>query len=185
MALVDLAEVADKEEEDFYGKVYDYAFKKLKRDVRLVSEDIQSDMWSNDGVWFVVYGRSLHALYENTIWWGVEGTIGNNLPLMTQMRVKVPKCLLNELGYSCNNSLHCFKRGLDLKLWKWKSKKAKLKTLVGKAIYGFMIQHDGQLKIALGYGTLPLVEAKTIEELLIAADLDCSSTAENEGCVDG
>lgn len=185
MALVDLAEVAGKEEEDFYGKVYDYAFKKLKRDVRLVSENIQSDMWSDDGVWFVVYGRSPHALFEDTIWWGVEGMIMDKLPLLTQMRVKVPKRLLNELGYGHNNLLHNFKRGLDLKLWKWKSKKAKLKTLVGKAIYGFMIQHDGQLKITLGYNTRPLVEAKSIEELLIAADLDCSSTAENEGCADG
>lgn len=187
MALVNLVEVADKEEEDFYGKVYDYAFKKLKRDVRLVSEDIQSNMWSDDGVRFVVCGRSLlhNALYEDTIWWGVEGMIRDKLPLLTQMRVKVPKRLLNELGYGHDNLLHCFKRDLDLKLWKWKSKKAKLKTLIGKAIYGFIVQHNGQLKITLGYGVLPLVEAKSVEELLIAADLDCSSTAENEGCADG
>jgi len=176
MALVDLAEVAGKEEEDFYGKVYDYAFKKLKRDVHLLSEDT---VWSSDGVWFAVYGKEPRGLYEEAIWWGIAGAFTNSTPLLTQMRVKVPRSLLQELSL-----FSYFKRCLDLKLWKWKNKKAKLKTLVGKAIYGFMIQHGGQLKITLGYNNLPLVEAKTVEELLIAADLDCSSTAENEGYTD-
>ena len=61
---------------------------------------------------------------------------------------------------------------MDLKLWKGKHRREKLKTIVGKAIYDFMMYHDGKLKITLGYDALNLVEAKTIEELLIEADLN-------------
>ena len=160
MALVDLKKIADKIEIDFYGKIYDYAFKKLKRDVSLKSENA----WSSDGVWFGVYGQGPQVLYEETVWWGVEGAVLNKMPILTQMRVKVPKDVLIEIGYHLKNNI-------VLRLWKGKRIREKLKTIVGKAIYDFMACYDGKLKITLGYDALHLVEANTIEELLIEADL--------------
>ena len=165
MALVDLKKIADKIEIDFYGKIYDYVFKKLKRDVSLESETA----WSSDGVWFGVYGQGPQVLYEETVWWGVEGAVLNKMPILTQMRVKVPKDVLVEIGY-CEIGYR-FKNNIVLKLWKDRHIREKLKTIVGKAIYDFMTYYDGKLKITLGYDALHLVEANTIEELLIEADL--------------
>ena len=95
MAVVDFTKIVDKEVADFYGKIYDCAFKKLQRDVHLVSENT----WSSDSVWFVVYGKDSRVLYEDAVWWGVEGTLLKKMPLLTQMRVKVPRDVLVEIGY--------------------------------------------------------------------------------------
>ena len=143
-----------------YAKIYEYAFEKT-REVWLTAEN----SWSSAGVWFMVWARlSEHCLDKSftcsyPIWWG------RKQPTMhTQMRVYVPKTVLkmkNEILPRPNDII-------DVRQDEFGSE---LKCIIGESICKFL-KSCNELRITLGYDVMTLLDASSIEELLVALDLD-------------
>ena len=152
-------------EDDVYAKIYDYAFEKA-RDVRLAAED----SWSRAGIWYTVWARlSEHSLDESfanisPVWWGRRSAT------ITQMRVYIPSMVLemrNGILPKPNDIINVGQDGFD----------SELKCVIGKSICKCLKSWNG-LRITLGritlrYDAVTLLDASSIEELLVALDLDC------------
>lgn len=159
MGLVDFKEIADDSENEFYGKIYSYAFKKL-RNVCLSCEN----SWSSNGFWFVVSGR--FSNWIDSVWWGRNSYVGSEAnPLLSQMRVCIPKEIFSKIYKKRYPNL-----GDLLKIPKSKRGDA-IRVAIGKAIYFTLKQYNG-LVVTFGYDMETLVDVSSIEELLIGADLN-------------
>ena len=144
-----------------YAKIYEYAFEKT-REVWLTAENA----WSSAGVWFIVWARlSEHCLDKSftcsyPIWWGRKP------PMLTQMRVCIPKEMLLEMR---NGILPRPNDIIDVGQDEFGSE---LKCIIGYSICKFLKSYN-ELRIALGYDVMTLLDASSIEELLVASDLNC------------
>ena len=148
-------------EDNVYAKIYDYAFEKARK-VWLTAEN----SWSSADVWFIVWARlPEHCLDKSftcsyPIWWG------RKQPTMhTQMRVYVPKEMLLEMR---NGILPRPNDIIDVSQDEFGSE---LKCIIGKSICKFLKSYN-ELRITLGYDVMTLLDASSIEELLVASDLN-------------
>ena len=148
-------------EDNVYAKIYDYAFEKA-RDVRLAAEN----SWSRAGIWYMVWARlSEHRLDKSftcsyPIWWGRK-----QLTMHTQMRVYVPKTVLkmkNEILLRPNDIINVGQDEFG----------SELKCIIGESICKFLKSYN-ELRITLGYDVMTLLDASSIEELLVVSDLNC------------
>ena len=151
-------------EDNVYTKIYDYAFEKA-RDVRLAAEN----SWSRAGIWYMVWARlAEHRLDESftnisPVWWGRRSAT------ITQMRVYIPKMVLEMRNGIIPKSNNIIEVGQDECV-------SELKCMIGKSICKCLKLWNG-LRITLGritlrYDTVTLLDASSIEELLVALDLD-------------
>ena len=148
-------------EDNVYAKIYDYAFEKARK-VWLTAEN----SWSSAGVWFILWVRlsepCLNKSFTSSypIWWG------RKQPTMhTQMRVYVPKTVLkmkNEILLRPNDIINVGQDEFG----------SELKCIIGKSICKFLKSYN-ELRITLGYDVMTLLDASSIEELLVASDLNC------------
>ena len=147
-------------EDDVYAKIYDYAFEKA-RDVRLAAEN----SWSRAGIWYMVWARMSEPCLNKSftcsypIWWGRK-----QLTMHTQMRVYVPKTVLkmkNEILLRPNDIINVGQDEFG----------SELKCIIGESICKFL-KSCNELRITLGYDVMTLLDASSIEELLVALDLD-------------
>lgn len=146
-------------EASIYPKIYDYVFEKT-RDVWLTAEN----PWSSTGIWFVVCASmSVNSLDESflgssPVWWGREAQ------MLTQMRVCIPKEMLLEMRHGNlpkpNGIIEVVQDGFS----------NGLKCTIGKSICK-CLESRNRLKITLGYDAVVLLDASSIEELLVALDL--------------
>ena len=151
-------------EDGVYAKIYDYAFEKA-RDVRLAADN----SWSRVGIWYTVWARlSEHRLDESfanisPVWWGRRSAT------ITQMRVYIPNMVLEMRNGIIPKSNNIIEVGQDECV-------SELKCMIGKSICKCLKLWNG-LRITLGritlrYDTVTLLDASSIEELLVALDLD-------------
>lgn len=147
-------------EDNVYAKIYECAFEKTRK-VWLTAEN----SWSSAGVWFIVWARlPEHCLDKSftcsyPIWWGRKP------PILTQMRVCIPKIVLkmrNEILPKPNDIIDVGQDEFG----------SELKCIIGKSIYKFLKSYN-ELRITLGYDVMTLLDAGSIEELLVASDLNC------------
>ena len=151
-------------EDNVYAKIYECAFEKTRK-VWLTAEN----SWSSAGVWFIVWARlPEHCLDKSftcsyPIWWGRKP------PILTQMmRVCIPKIVLkmrNEILPKPNDIIDVGQDEFG----------SELKCIIGKSIYEFL-KSCNELRITLGYDVMTLLDASSIEELLVASDLNCKPT---------
>ena len=147
-------------EDNVYTKIYDYAFEKA-RDVRLAAEN----SWSRAGIWYMVWARMSEPCLNKSftcsypIWWGRKP------PILTQMRVCIPKIVLkmrNEILPRPNDIIDASQDEFG----------SELKCIIGESICKFLKSYN-ELRITLGYDVMTLLDASSIEELLVASDLNC------------
>ena len=147
-------------EDNVYAKIYECAFEKTRK-VWLTTEN----SWSSADVWFIVWARlPEHCLDKSftcsyPIWWGRKP------PLLTQMRVCIPKIVLkmrNEILPRPNDII-------DVRQDEFGSE---LKCIIGESICKFLKSYN-ELRITLGYDVMTLLDASSIEELLVTSDLNC------------
>ena len=148
-------------EDSIYAKIYECAFEKA-REVWLTAEN----SWSSAGLRFIVWARLSEPCLNKSftcsypIWWG------RKQPTMhTQMRVYVPKTVLkmkNEILPRPNDIIDVGQDEFG----------SELKCIIGKSICKFL-KSCNELRITLGYDVMTLLDASSIEELLVASDLNC------------
>ena len=148
-------------EDGVYAKIYDYAFEKA-REVWLTADN----SWSSAGLRFIVWARlSEHRLDESFIsssqvWWGRKQP-----PTLTPMRVYVPNIVLKMKNGILPRPNDIIDVGQD-------EFGSELKCIIGKSICEFLKSHN-ELRITLGYDVMTLLDASSIEELLVVSDLHC------------
>ena len=148
-------------EDGVYAKIYDYAFEKA-REVWLTADN----SWSSAGLRFIVWARlSEHRLDESFIsssqvWWGRKQP-----PTLTPMRVYVPNIVLKMKNGILPRPNDIIDVGQD-------EFGSELKCIIGKSICEFLKSHN-ELRITLGYDVMTLLDASSIEELLVVSDLNC------------
>ena len=148
-------------EDNVYAKIYECAFEKTRK-VWLTAEN----SWSSADVWFIVWARlPEHCLDKSftcsyPIWWGRKP------PMLTQMRVCIPKEMLLEMR---NGILPRPNDIIDVGQDEFGSE---LKCIIGKSICEFLKSYN-ELRITLGYDVMTLLDASSIEELLVVSDLNC------------
>lgn len=148
-------------EDGVYAKIYDYAFEKA-REVWLTADN----SWSSAGLRFIVWARlSEHRLDESFIsssqvWWGRKQP-----PTLTPMRVYVPNIVLKMKNGILPRPNDIIDVGQD-------EFGSELKCIIGKSICEFLKSHN-ELRITLGYDVMTLLDAGSIEELLVVSDLNC------------
>ena len=153
-------------EDSIYAKIYDYAFEKA-RDVWLTAEN----PWLDAGIWFTVWASmQKNSLDESflggsPVWWGRRSAT------ITQMRVNIPKEMLLEMR---NGILPRPNDIIDVRDDGFSSE---LKCMIGKSICK-CLRSWNELRITcgritLGYDVVTFLDASSIEELLVALDLDC------------
>ena len=147
-------------EDNVYAKIYECAFEKTRK-VWLTTEN----SWSSADVWFIVWARlPEHCLDKSftcsyPIWWGRKP------PLLTQMRVCIPKIVLkmrNEILPRPNDIIDVGQDEFG----------SELKCIIGESICKFLKSYN-ELRITLGYDVMTLLDASSIEELLVTSDLNC------------
>lgn len=147
-------------EDSVYAKIYDYAFEKA-RDVWLTAEN----SWSSAGVWFIVWVRLSEPCLNKSFTCSYPIWCGRKQPTMhTQMRVYVPKTVLkmkNEFLLKPNDIIDVGQDEFG----------SELKCIIGKSICKFLKLYN-ELRITLGYDVMTLLDASSIEELLVASDLN-------------
>ena len=147
-------------EDNVYAKIYEYAFEKLEK-VWLTAEN----SWSSTGVWFIVWARPAKPCLNKSftcsypIWWGRKP------PILTQMRVCIPKIVLKMK----NGILPMPNDIIDVGQDEFGSE---LKCIIGESICKFLKSYN-ELRITLGYDVMTLLDASSIEELLVMSDLNC------------
>ena len=146
-------------EDNVYAKIYECAFEKTRK-VWLTTEN----SWSSAGVWFIVWARlPEHCLDKSftcsyPIWWGRKP------PILTQMRVCIPKIVLkmrNEILPKPNDIIDVGQDEFG----------SELKCIIGESICKFLKLYN-ELRITLGYDVMTLLDASSIEELLVVSDLN-------------
>ena len=148
-------------EDNVYAKIYECAFEKTRK-VWLTAEN----SWSSADVWFIVWARlPEHCLDKSftcsyPIWWGRRQPT-----MLTQMRVYVPKTVLKMRNEILSNPNDIIDVGQD-------EFGSELKCIIGKSIYEFLKSYN-ELRITLGHDVMTLLDASSIEELLVASDLNC------------
>ena len=146
-------------EDNVYAKIYECAFEKTRK-VWLTAEN----SWSSADVWFIVWARlPEHCLDKSftcsyPIWWGRKP------PILTQMRVCIPKIVLKMRNEILSNPNDIIDVGQD-------EFGSELKCIIGESICKFL-KSCNELRITLGYDVMTLLDASSIEELLVALDLD-------------
>lgn len=147
-------------EDNVYAKIYEYAFEKLEK-VWLTAEN----SWSSTGVWFIVWARPAKPCLNKSftcsypIWWGRKP------PILTQMRVCIPKIVLKMRNEFLPKSNDIIDVGQD-------EFGSELKCIIGESICKFLKSYN-ELRITLGYDVMTLLDASSIEELLVMSDLNC------------
>ena len=147
-------------EDNIYAKIYEYAFEKLEK-VWLTAEN----SWSSAGVWFIVWARPAKPCLNKSftssypIWWGRKP------PMLTQMRVCIPKIVLKMRNEILPKSNDIIDVGQD-------EFGSELKCIIGESICKFLKSYN-ELRITLGYDVMTLLDASSIEELLVTSDLNC------------
>ena len=148
-------------EDNVYAKIYECAFEKTRK-VWLTAEN----SWSSADVWFIVWARlPEHCLDKSftcsyPIWWGRK-----QLTMHTQMRVCIPKEMLLEMR---NGILPRPNDIIDVGQDEFGSE---LKCIIGKSMCEFLKSYN-ELRITLGYDVMTLLDVSSIEELLVALDLN-------------
>ena len=147
-------------EDNVYAKIYECAFEKTRK-VWLTAEN----SWSSADVWFIVWARlPEHCLDKSftcsyPIWWGRKP------PILTQMRVCIPKIVLKMRNEILPNPNDIIDVGQD-------EFGSELKCIIGESICKFLKSYN-ELRITLGYDVMTLLDASSIEELLVTSDLNC------------
>ena len=149
-------------EANIYTKIYDYVFKKT-RDVWLTAEN----SWSSIGIWFVVCASiSEKSFFERApVWWGRRSpSFAGGAPMLTQMRVRIPKEMLLEMRHTNlpkpNDIIEVVQDEFG----------GELKCTIGKSICKCLKSYN-ELKITFGYDVVTLLDASSIEEMMIQTDL--------------
>ena len=146
-------------EDSIYAKIYDYAFEKA-REVWLTADN----SWSSAGLRFIVWARLSEPclngsfISSSQVWWGRKQP-----PTLTPMRVYVPNIVLKMK----NGILPRPNDIIDVSQDEFGSE---LKCIIGKSICEFL-KSCNELRITLGHGAVTLLDAGSIEELLVALDL--------------
>ena len=147
-------------EDNVYAKIYECAFEKTRK-VWLTAENSLSIAC----FWFIVWarlpGRCLDKSFTCSypIWWGRKP------PMLTQMRVCIPKIVLkmkNEILPRPNDIIDVGQDEFG----------SELKCIIGESICKFLKSYN-ELRITLGYDVMTLLDASSIEELLVTSDLNC------------
>ena len=148
-------------EDNVYAKIYECAFEKTRK-VWLTAEN----SWSSADVWFIVWARlPEHCLDKSftcsyPIWWGRRQPT-----MLTPMRVYVPNIVLKMKSEILPRPNDIIDVGQD-------EFGSELKCIIGKSICKFLKSYN-ELRITLGYDVMTLLDASSIEELLVASDLNC------------
>ena len=151
-------------EDNVYAKIYECAFEKTRK-VWLTVEN----SWSSADVWFIVWARlPEHCLDKSftcsyPIWWGRKQP-----PTLTPMRVYIPSMVLEMRNGIIPKPNDIIEVGQD-------EFGSELKCIIGKSICKFLKSHN-ELRITLGYDVMTLLDAGSIEELLVVSDLNCKPT---------
>ena len=146
-------------EDNIYAKIYECAFEKTRK-VWLTAEN----SWSSADVWFIVWARlPEHCLDKSftcsyPIWWGRRSAT------ITQMKVHIPNMVLEMRNGILPKPNDIIKVGQDDCV-------SELKCIIGESICKFLKSYN-ELRITLGYDVMTLLDASSIEELLVALDLD-------------
>ena len=148
-------------EDSIYSKIYECAFEKA-REVWLTADN----SWLSAGLRFIVWARlSEPCLNESftsssQVWWGRRQP-----PTLTPMRVYVPNIVLKMKSEILPRPNDIIDVGQD-------EFGSELKCIIGKSICEFLKSYN-ELRITLGYDAMTLLDASSIEELLVASDLNC------------
>ena len=165
MGVVDLKKIADQEELDFYGKVFDAVFKDVD-DVQLIMDETDFD-----GRWFVVCGvmKSADPVWrDDVVWWGSMNSDKNRI--LSQMRVKISRDLCEK----------CFrareKKDIEMYVRRVigipKGKRGDwIRVEIGKAVSrGIGLMNGAEIRF--GYDGKVLARVGSVEELLVMRDLE-------------
>ena len=148
-------------EDNVYAKIYECAFEKA-REVWLTAEN----SWSSAGLRFIVWARLSEPCLNKGFTCSYPILWGRRQPTtLTQMRVYVPKTVLKMK----NGILPMPNDIIDVGQDEFGSE---LKCIIGESICKFLKSYN-ELRITLGYDVMTLLDASSIEELLVASDLNC------------
>ena len=148
-------------EDSIYAKIYEYAFEKA-REVWLTAEN----SWSSAGLRFIVWAHLSEPCLDGSFTRSYPVLWGRRQPTtLTQMRVYVPKTVLKMK----NGILPMPNDIIDVGQDEFGSE---LKCIIGESICKFLKSYN-ELRITLGYDVMTLLDASSIEELLVMSDLNC------------